>query len=58
MDRTHRDANREYVKPSRIKTEADLETKDKWDEYFDWLFNYGERFHDTFGNRIQRFEHL
>ena len=34
---------------------ADLENTEQWEEYFDWMVEYGERFHEVFSDRLQRF---
>ncbi len=32
---------------------ADIEATDEWETYFDWMLEYGERFHQVFHDRIQ-----
>ncbi|WP_049996229.1 DUF4268 domain-containing protein [Halococcus sediminicola] len=39
----------------RITRHADLENREKWEEYLDWLLEYGDRFHNVFRQRIQQF---
>jgi hypothetical protein len=39
----------------RVVRAANLENREEWEEYFNWLLKYGERFHEVFGDRIQRF---
>lgn len=34
--------------------DADIEATEAWDEYFGWMMENGERFHDAFYDRIQR----
>lgn len=37
----------------RISRDADLEAQDEWEDYYDWMFEYGGRFHDVFPDRIR-----
>jgi hypothetical protein len=39
-----------------VKREADIEDRDRWDEYFDWMLAMGERFHDVFPERLREIE--
>ncbi|WP_160135344.1 DUF4268 domain-containing protein [Halococcus salsus] len=39
----------------RVVRGADLENREQWEEYLDWLLEYGERFHEVFRHRIQQF---
>jgi hypothetical protein len=36
----------------RISRDGNIENRGEWDEYFDWFFEYGERYHDVFRDRI------
>ncbi|EMA48132.1 hypothetical protein C448_04020 [Halococcus morrhuae DSM 1307] len=39
----------------RVTRDADIENRDDWEQYFDWLLEYGECFNDVFRERIQQF---
>lgn len=34
--------------------DADIENSEAWEEYFEWMMDRGERFHDAFYDRIQQ----
>jgi hypothetical protein len=36
-----------------VKREAIIENRDRWDEYFDWMLEYGARFHEVFPKRLR-----
>jgi hypothetical protein len=38
-----------------IKREAELKNRDNWGEYFDWLLESGEKFHETFPDRLREY---
>ena len=38
----------------RVVRHADLANREEWEEYLDWLLEYGDRFHDVFRHRIQQ----
>jgi len=35
---------------------ADIEDRSQWDEYFDWMFEQGERFHEVFPDKLRELE--
>lgn len=37
-----------------VVRDAEIEATDEWDEYFEWMMNYGEQFHDVFYHRLQQ----
>lgn len=37
-----------------VKRNADIENRDQWDEYFDWMLKQGKRFHDVFPERLRQ----
>ncbi|MDY6779928.1 MAG: DUF4268 domain-containing protein, partial [Halobacteria archaeon] len=37
-----------------VARQGNIKDKEKWDEYLDWMFNTGEKFHEVFYDRIQR----
>lgn len=37
-----------------VKREADIENKDMWGDYFEWMIDRGEQFHEVFYDRIQQ----
>jgi hypothetical protein len=37
-----------------VTKSVDVTDQDQWDEYLDWLIEYGEQFHEVFYDRIQR----
>lgn len=39
-----------------VTRRASIEDKDAWDEYFDWMIEQGERFHEVFPDRLQEIE--
>lgn len=39
-----------------VEREATIEDRSSWDEYFDWMIEMGERFHDVFSERLQRMD--
>jgi len=43
-------------KASRIKlsNDADINQKEKWDQYFDWLMIIAEKFQNVFGQHINK----
>ncbi|UPV72723.1 DUF4268 domain-containing protein [Halorussus limi] len=40
----------------RVAREADIENREQWDEYFDWMLEYGKRFHDVFPERLRQID--
>lgn len=38
-----------------VDRDGDIYDVDRWEEHQDWLMEYGERFHEAFYDRIQRF---
>jgi hypothetical protein len=38
-----------------VAREGELNHREKWDEYFDWMLQSGERFHDVFADRVQQY---
>ena len=38
----------------RLRTDGTLEDREMWDEHIEWFLEYGERFHEVFGDRLQR----
>lgn len=36
-----------------VKRKATIENRDEWDEYFEWMFDVGERFHEVFPQRLR-----
>lgn len=40
----------------RVNREGDIEDRDQWEEYFDWMLDYGERFHEVFKPRLQNLD--
>lgn len=36
-----------------VRRDANIEDKDKWDKYFDWMLEMGERFHEVFPQRLR-----
>lgn len=36
-----------------VAKSVDVSNQDRWDEYHNWLIEYGERFHEVFYDRIQ-----
>jgi hypothetical protein len=40
----------------RIVRNGDIENRDRWDEYFDWMLTSGEKFHDVFSGRLDQFD--
>lgn len=47
-----RDSNRAKI---TLRRPGDLSQKDSWEEYQSWMIDRGERFHDVFYDRIQRY---
>lgn len=39
-----------------VTRQADIEARDSWDEYFAWMFDQGERFHEVFPGRLRDIE--
>lgn len=39
-----------------VKHDADIENRDRWDEYFDWMLEMGERFNEVFPDRLREVE--
>ena len=39
-----------------VTREADIEDRDRWDEYFEWMFEIGEQFHEVFPERLRKLE--
>ena len=39
-----------------VTREADIEDRERWDEYFEWMFEVGERFHQVFPDRLRNLE--
>ncbi|WP_233125138.1 DUF4268 domain-containing protein [Halorubrum sp. SD683] len=39
-----------------VKRDADIEDRERWDEYFDWMLEQGERFHDVFPERLRQLD--
>jgi hypothetical protein len=39
-----------------VTREANIEDRERWDEYFEWMFDVGERFHEVFPDRLRRLE--
>lgn len=37
-----------------VTKSGDVTDEVRWDEYLDWMVNYGERFHEVFYDRLQR----
>ena len=37
-----------------LRREGHLTEKDNWDQYYQWMLERGERFHEVFADRIQR----
>ncbi|WP_423746637.1 DUF4268 domain-containing protein [Haladaptatus sp. SPP-AMP-3] len=37
----------------RVVCEGDLQDRDRWEEYLDWMLAYGERFHAVFPHRLR-----
>ena len=40
----------------RVNREGDIEDRDQWEEYFDWMLDYGERFHEVFKPRLRNLD--
>jgi len=38
----------------QLRTDGTLDDREQWDEHIEWFFEYGERFHEVFGGRLQR----
>lgn len=39
-----------------VRRDASIENTDNWDEYFDWMLRYGERFHEVFPDRLRQLD--
>jgi hypothetical protein len=39
-----------------VKRDADIEARDQWNEYFDWMLEQGCRFHEVFPERLRQLE--
>lgn len=39
-----------------VRREADIEDRSRWDEYFDWMLEQGELFHEVFPDRLRQLE--
>jgi len=37
-----------------VKRDADIEDREQWDEYFDWMLEQGRRFHEVFPERLRQ----
>jgi hypothetical protein len=46
-----RDSNRSKI---TLRRAGDLDERENWDEYLEWMMDRGERFHEVFYDRIQR----
>ncbi|MFC4357986.1 DUF4268 domain-containing protein [Halobium salinum] len=51
------EAQRDNSNRSKItlRRSGNLSDQNRWDEYFDWMLENGERFHEVFYDRIQEF---
>lgn len=38
----------------QLRTDGDLNDRDMWDDHIEWFLEYGERFHEVFGDRLQQ----
>lgn len=38
----------------RLRTDGTLDDRELWDEHIEWFLQYGELFHEVFGDRLQR----
>ena len=38
----------------QLRTDGTLDDREMWDEHIEWFLEYGERFHEVFGDRLQR----
>lgn len=48
------DTDRDRAKIRAIKGVKDLEDRGEWDNYLEWLINMGEKFYDSFYERLQQ----
>lgn len=40
----------------RVVRDGHVFERDRWDDYFDWMFEAGEKFHDVFNDRLQNID--